>query len=122
MVVDDLLKGLSNDGSTVLKNVRVLGINGILAIPDGASKPKGAIRPYFIEVKTGEDPPFTPNQQKVYPLICNGGHATSYDQRVRDLGLTPGAPFPPLDILLVYTRGPGQPLYFKSYCELIGLR
>lgn len=64
IVVDDLLKGLAENGSTILKNIRVLGINGIIAIPDGASKPKGMSAPYFIEVKTGNDPGLTENQNR----------------------------------------------------------
>ena len=119
VVVDDLLKGLEAAGSTVLKNIRVLGINGVLAIPDGASRPKGLTLPYFIEVKTGEDPPFTRNQQQVYPLICLGGHATSFDPRIRQLGLVPGVPFPPLRVLVVYTRGPGLPMNFIDGCKQI---
>jgi hypothetical protein len=121
LVVDDLLQGLSSNGSTVLKNVRVLGINMIMAIPDGASLPKDRMLPYFIEVKTGNDPEFTFNQDQVYPLICQGGHATSFDTRISQLGLVPGAPFPPLDIQLAYTAGPGLPLFFGSYCKLTGL-
>ncbi len=121
VVVDDLLQGLESGGSTVLKNVRVLGLNMIMAIPDGASRPNGWALPYFIEVKTGGDPKFTINQDQVYPLICLGGHATSFDTRISQLGLTPGAPFPPLDIMLAYTEGPGRPLLYYPYCDLLAL-
>jgi len=48
VVVEDLLKGLRSSGSVVLKNVHVLGLDAILAIPDGASLPKGRVVPYFM--------------------------------------------------------------------------
>ena len=121
VVVDDLIKGLASNGSVLIKNVPVMGLNAIMAIPDGASLPKGSVLPYFIEVKTGNDPGFTKNQQQVYPQICVGGHATSFDPRIRQLGLIPGVPFPPLRILVVHTFGPGLPLTYIDYCEVIGL-
>ena len=121
VVVDDFIDGLKARGSTVLKNVPVLGVNGVIAIPDGASKPKASATPYFLEMKTGNDPKFTPNQVLVYRLICLGGHATSLDTRISQLGLTPGVPFPPMRIMLVATSGPGQPLSFIDYCKSVGL-
>lgn len=121
LVVDDFLAGLRARGSSVLKNVQVLGVNGVIAIPDGASKPKGSTTPYFLEMKTGNEPKFTPNQKLVYNLICLGGHATSFDSRIAQLGLTPGAPFPPMRIMLVVTSGPGQPIATWDYCRSIGL-
>lgn len=105
----------------MLKNVRVIGLNAIIAIPDGASLPKDRVLPYLIEVKTGTDPEFTANQKQVYPLICIGGHATSFDTRITELGLIPGVPFPPLKIMLVYTYGPGLPMSFVDYCSSNGL-
>ena len=74
-VVDDLIEGLNAKGSVAIGHVEVFGLNGVLAIPDAASRPNGWTKPYFIEVKTGDDPSFTPNQRQVYPLICQGGHA-----------------------------------------------
>jgi hypothetical protein len=71
-------------------------------------------------VKTGFDPPFTENQQKVYPLICAGGHAVSLDPRIAQLGLKPGELLPPMDIMVVHTLGPGRPIVFLSYCKEIG--
>ena len=121
LVVDDFLEGLKSQGSTVLKNIRILGLSGAIAIPDGASKPAGNNKPYFIEMKTGMDPKFTANQKEVYPLICLGGHATSFDTRVSQLGLTAGTPFPPMRILLVTTSGPGQPFGYIDYCQAIGM-
>ncbi len=78
--------------------------------------------PYFREIKTGNDPKFTPNQLLVSHLICMGGHATSFDTRISQLGLTPGLPFPPLPIMLVVTSGPGQPIGTLDYGASIGLK
>ena len=122
VVVDDFLNGLKAVGSTVLKNVPVLGVNGVIAIPDGASNPKASATPYFLEMKTGNDPKFKPNQLLVYRLICLGGHATSVDPRITQLGLIPGVPFPPMRIMLVVTSGPGQPFGFIDYCRSIGVK
>jgi hypothetical protein len=47
-------------------------------------------------------------------LQCLGGHATSFDPRLKSLGLTPGKPLPPIDIMVVHTPGPGMPLTFHS--------
>lgn len=116
LVLDDLLQALSKSGSTVLKNISVFGINGVLAIPDGASLPAGEKEPYFIEVKTGFDSEFTANQKIVYRLICLGGHAVSLDSRIRTLGLTPGEPLPSMKIMVVHTYGPGLPIKFHNYC------
>ena len=121
LVVDDLIRGLNAHGGNAIAHVEVSGINGVVAIPDGASLPSGWKTPYFIEVKTGDDPSFTPNQMQVYPLICMGGHATSFDPRISDIGLKPGAPLPPMDIMVVHTLGPGQPMSFLSYCKLNGV-
>ena len=86
-VLNHLLESLTSHGAVAIKNVRVFGVNGILAIPDGASLPWGFVKPFFIEMKTGFDPEFTPNQSNVYPLICAGGRAVSFDPRLRQLGL-----------------------------------
>ena len=120
IVVNDLIRGLNSSGGKAIANVPVFGINGVLAIPDGASLPSGWNVPYFIEVKTGFDPPFTVNQQQVYPLMCAGGHAVSLDPRIAQLGLKPGELLPPMDIMVAHTYGPKLPMIFYSYCKEIG--
>ena len=49
----------------------------------------------FMDVKTGERPRSTPLQEAWYQTIPVGGHLTTDDPRIRQFGLTPGAPFPP---------------------------
>ncbi|HEX9488845.1 MAG TPA: hypothetical protein VF930_01085 [Stellaceae bacterium] len=61
------------------------------------------------EVKTGADPPFTDNQRAYIPLLQIGGHMYSTDPRIRDLGLEPGVPFPPMPVYVIFAPGPNQP-------------
>ncbi len=84
-----------------------------MAIADLIVKPRGWPAPFILEVKTGNDPTFTPKQARVYPLAMIGGHVTSRKADVAQVGLVPGAPFPPLPVLAVYTRGPGAEMYYK---------
>jgi hypothetical protein len=62
-----------------------------------------------IEVKTGSDPTFTPNQAWYIPVLQIGNHLYSTDPGVRDLGLKPGVPFPPMNVMVIYTPGPNMP-------------
>lgn len=76
-----------------------------------ARGPKGTL--YGIDVKTGEDPTFTPSQQVVYPHAIGGAGVISTDQKIRNLGLAPGSRLPAFEISVVYARGPGAPLEVK---------
>lgn len=76
-----------------------------------ARGPKGTL--YGIDVKTGEDPTFTPSQQVVYPHAIGGVGVVSLDGKIRNLGLTPGARLPAFQINVVYARSPGAPLEIK---------
>ncbi len=71
-----------------------------------ARDPNGLL--YGLEIKTGYDPTFTPGQRVVYPHAIGGAGVTSYDPRIRSLGLTPGMPLPAFAIRVAYTRGPGE--------------
>ena len=116
-MLNDLLQSLTSHGAVAIKNVQVFGISGTLAIPDGAALPPRFPKPFFIEMKTGFDAEFTPNQREVYRMICLGGHAVSFDPRIRELGLVPGAPLPPMNIMIAHTYGPGLPITFDDYCR-----
>jgi len=120
-VVDDLLGAFRRVGAKAEKNITVVGIPGIPSIPDIIALPVGAKLPIVIEVKTGANPPYTKNQQYVYPLICVGSHVASSDPRMPSLGLSVGEPFPPLKVYEFWIPGPGQPLYTKDVCEFLGL-
>lgn len=71
-----------------------------------ARDPNGVL--YGLEIKTGNDPTFTPGQRVVYPHAIGGAGVTSFDPRIRSLGLTPGRPLPAFAIRVAYTRGPGE--------------
>jgi hypothetical protein len=62
-----------------------------------------------IEVKTGANPPFTAAQQLYIPVLQHGGHIYTRDPRIRDVGLEPGKPFPPMEVYVIWARGPGLP-------------
>jgi len=61
------------------------------------------------EVKTGANPPLTENQRRYIPMMQIGGHIYSIDPRIKDLGLVPGVPFPPMTVYIIHARGPNQP-------------
>ncbi len=96
-----------------MTSVPLIAVTGDMAIADLIVKPRGWPAPFILEVKTGNDPTFTPKQARVYPLAMIGGHVTSRKADVAQVGLVPGAPFPPLPVLAVYTRGPGAEMYYK---------
>jgi hypothetical protein len=121
-VVDQILIDLKTTGHLAAKDIRILGLNGILAKPDIGTQGPDAPVLKFLEVKTGFDPPLTPNQKVVYPLTCIGGHVTSFDPRITEFGFKMGMPLPSIDIFLVRTLGPGMPITSRNWCREMGLR
>ncbi len=97
-------------GGVAVTSVPLTTVSGITAVADLVVRPNGAPAPFVIEVKTGANPSFTPNQSYVYALLSVGNHLTSSKQELESLGLTPGAPLPPLRLLVIYTAGPGARL------------
>ena len=61
-----------------------------------------------VDVKTGEDPKLTPDQEIVYTHSLFGG-LLSPDAKISDLGYVPYATLPPFPIFIVYAAGPGAP-------------
>jgi hypothetical protein len=109
-VVQDWLDALKNKGIPAIAGpaIRFIG-------PDGRvqgyldlliHEPGQAVEAY--EVKTGANPTFTSQQMRYIPMLQVGGHVYSTDPRIADLGLTPGVPFPPMRVGVIYTPGPGQ--------------
>ena len=90
--------------------IRVIGSNssviGFLDIIANIPEMGGLV---VIEVKTGADPPFTPSQMAYLPALQVGGHIYSTDPRLPQLGLAPGVPFPPMEVMILYAPGPGLP-------------
>ena len=60
-----------------------------------------------VEVKTGNDPKFTPAQAIVYPHAIGGAGVISFDSKIKALGLTPGEPLRAFGIVQAYSKGPG---------------
>lgn len=110
----DIIARINAAGGVAIPSVPIITVSGILAIADGIVKPIGSPKPYILEVKTGKDPTFTFNQAVVYPWAVLGKHVTSFNPDVAKLGLNPGLPFPPLDIVVVYAQGLNKKLNIKS--------
>jgi len=62
-----------------------------------------------VEIKTGDDPEFTPQQQIVYPHTLTGGLVSTPDAKATALDLLPGEPLPPFRIFFLMAPGPGLP-------------
>lgn len=110
-VKDYFVKGLRAGGNKVETEVSLVlpGTPPTSARIDILARdPKGVL--YGIDIKTGEDPTFTPGQRIVYPHAIGGAGVVSFDGKIRNLGLTPGVPLPAFAISVVYARGPGSPL------------
>jgi hypothetical protein len=112
-LVEHLADVTRKAGGVAIESVRLVGITGDVAVADLVVKPVGWPFPFIIEVKTGNDPTLSLSQAKVYALALVGGHVTSNDPAVAKLGLVPGTPFPPLPVLAVYTRGPGEKMHYE---------
>lgn len=95
--------------------IRLVGPNSsVVGYPDLIVKrPDGDLEIW--EVKTGMDPPLTDNQMFYIPMMQLGGHIYSTDPRVAALGITPGAPFPPIWAGFIYAPGPNQPYKYGSF-------
>jgi len=63
-----------------------------------------------LEVKTGDDPTFTPNQLIVYPHLETDGVLITNDPRVLQLGLPLATPLPQIETLILRNLGPNQPI------------
>ncbi len=64
---------------------------------------------FAVEVKTGNDPGFTPQQIAVYGHLSKGGALTTPDMKASQLGLTPGVPIPSARGVLLYQRDAATP-------------
>ena len=74
---------------------------------------------FAIEIRTGDDPPFTPAQNIVYPHIAPGGIVISPDPRVAQVGLVPFEPWPPVEAVILYAPGPGSPMVIVPMSDLL---
>lgn len=112
-LVQDLANYFRAKGATVLTNVRLVAVDGTTAVADMLIWVPGK-PPVIVEVKTGIDPTFTPNQRRIYPMAQIGGHVTTPDSRISAMGIVPGTPLPPLEVFFAYQQGPGAPLHVEA--------
>ena len=99
---------IAGDGSAVTL-APLTAVDGTTAIADLIVYLPGH-GTFVIEVKTGEDPTFTPAQRRIYPMLQVGGHVTLSKDTIAVVGLTPGQPLPPLRILIYWAVAPGRPV------------
>ena len=108
---DQFAEDLSNAGNTVLKEVPLTFQSDppVTAVVDIMLRtPVGDV--YAIEVKTGEDPQFTPAQQIVYPHVEIGNMVASDDARIPSLAFTRNVVLPAIPVIVLYTQGLGSPM------------
>jgi len=110
VVVDLWMKAFDDNGIPAVKApaIRIIGpYEGVIGYPDIIiHRSEQPIE--VIEVKTGINPAITPNQAAYIPMLQYGGHIYSTDTRIRQLGLEPGIPFPPVVVYILFAN-PGQP-------------
>jgi hypothetical protein len=110
-VRDTFADDLASAGNTVIKEVPLTLQSDppVTAVIDIIFRtPEGEV--YAIDVKTGDNSQFTPNQQIVYPHVEIGGLVASDDPRISVLAFTQHVPLPPIPIVVLYTHGPGKPM------------
>jgi len=61
-----------------------------------------------VEVKTGDNPSFTPEQAFVYSHALIGAGVTSPDSKIAGLGLSPNSPLQAFPVIVLYSQGRGQ--------------
>jgi hypothetical protein len=115
-VRDDLAYYLKTQGAIVETEVPVtlIGPMPVTAVLDIMVKNPNKNDIYGGEVKTGDDPKYTPAQRAVYVHMETGGLVASTDSKIRNLGLTPIIPLPPIKLMLFYSESPGGQSFFKK--------
>lgn len=96
---------LRSKGEIVVTEVRLQMADGsgMAKIDILAFDPKYGIL-YGVEVKTGNNPGFTPSQLLVYPHLMMGGSVISIDPKSGMVGAIPDVPLPPMPMYLMYQR------------------
>lgn len=103
-------------GGAAVTSVPLTALNGVTAVADLVVRPHGW-PPFAIEIKTGMNPAFTPNQSYVYAQLPVPGHLSS-SKDLTSVGLPRLGPLPPMRLLLVYTPGPGAPVFYDWWPPL----
>lgn len=106
-VLQDQLDWYRKTGAQCVSEIR-LQFNGVTARLDILCRAVSGLL-LGVEIKTGDDPEFTLQQQIVYPHTLTGGLISTPDPKATTLGLAPGAPLPPFPIFFLIAPGPGLP-------------
>ena len=107
-IVDDLVGGFKEGGSTVEKDIRFTSRTGEWsAEPDLFIRgPDGNL--LAIEVKTGGRPKLNLRQRVIYKMLGDGFQVYTRDPRIERFGFRTGAIMPPMCVYSLYARGPGE--------------
>ena len=113
-------EALRKGGNTVLTEVRLAlpGPPPVVARVDILFRTSAGLL-FAIDVKTGDESDFTPNQKIVYPHLVVGGLVASIDPRTSLLGLAPDTPLPPIEVVELYTPGPSLPPTMIPFWEYL---
>ena len=109
-VANDLANMLNSQGVRAVREFGLcLGSTGVCARPDIFGIDPKSGRPFFIEVKTGLNPRWTPNQLAVYSHTDAAGAYRTFDTRAPGLGLGIGSPLPAVSGFLYYKKDANTP-------------
>jgi hypothetical protein len=115
-LVNDLASGMNASGWHVMTEMPLCLENGVCARADiFGTNPAGQLT--VLEVKTGQNPSFTPNQLAVYPHLSAGGLVMSPSLQISQFGFVPGAPLPPIVGGLLYQANATSPPYYVPFPE-----
>jgi RHS repeat-associated protein len=111
-LVSQITVGMQAAGWTVVNEFTLCMEGGPCTRADvfGRSPQDGKL--YVLEVKTGKDPSFTPNQLAVYPHLSAGGLVVSPDPRIVQFGWPLDTPLPSISGGLLYQpNSASRPVY-----------
>lgn len=97
------------EGAKVVTAIRLTAKNGSTARADLIAILTPGDQPVLAEVKTGADPQYTDNQRVLYPMAQVGNHVYSPDQKIIDLGFSPGQWLPPMQFVTIYKKDAQSP-------------
>jgi hypothetical protein len=98
-----------SEGAMVLTSVNLVARNGATARADLIAVLIPGDEPVVAEVKTGADPQYTAGQSVVYPMAQIGDHVYSPDQKIQQLGFSPGEWLPPMQFVTIYRKDDDSP-------------
>lgn len=106
-IEDEQIDAYRKAGAQCVSEVR-LQFGGVIARLDILCRTAAGVV-LGVEIKTGDNPDFTSEQQMVYPHTLTGGLVSSPDPKIDSLGVAPGEPLPPFPIFILRADGPGLP-------------